>query len=255
MRKWGKLLQYWLCAEHPFEHTGANKSGTVELRHIHLHRPSMLDTQDLYRSNVFNPSGMVLKVHVMCVTFTVLWIFRVWDEHMLMFPFGQNMRRLGDPREIVNKECENFPHGFPLHHITLESDRAPCFHLHNQKGTSVPPAIIKRPIQPSRDDRITLRPKTKLSLPLVSPVPPILHFRCLSGHTIWASSAFKSSCEFHIYKLGSQCQMRSNHFGARWHGKETAIHLITNMCTLRMIWKLNFTFENEFWYFKVAKLF
>lgn len=103
---------------------------------------------------------------------------------MLMFPFGQNMRRLREPREILNKERENFSHGFPLHHITLESDRAPSFHLHNQKGASVPPAIIKRPIQLSRDDRITLRPKTKLSLPLVSPVPPILHFRCLSGHTI-----------------------------------------------------------------------
>lgn len=146
----------------------------------------------------------------------------------------------------LNRERESFPHGFPLHRITLESDRAPCFHLHHQKGASVPPAIIKGPIQPARDDRITLRPKTKLSLPLVSPVPPILHFRCLSGHVIWASSAFKSSWEFHIYKLGSQCQMRSNHFGARWHGKETAIHLITSMCTIRMILKLNFTLKMNF---------
>lgn len=99
---------------------------------------------------------------------------------MLTFPFGQNMRRLCEPRESLNRERESFPHGFPLHRITLESDRAPCFHLHHQKGASVPPAIIKGPIQPARDDRITLRPKTKLSLPLVSPVPPILHFRCLA---------------------------------------------------------------------------
>ncbi len=140
----------------------------------------------------------------MCATFTVLWILCVWGEHVLMFPFGQNMRRLCEPRESLNRERESFPHGFPLHRITLESDRAPCFHLHHQKGASVPPAIIKGPIQPARDDRITLRPKTKLSLPLVSPVPPILHFRCLSGHAIWASSAFKSSWEFHIYKLGSR---------------------------------------------------
>lgn len=140
----------------------------------------------------------------MCATFTVLWILCVWGEHVLTFPFGQNMRRLCEPRESLNREHESFPHGFPLHRITLESDRAPCFHLHHQKGASVPPAIIKGPIQPARDDRITLRPKTKLSLPLVSPVPPILHFRCLSGHAIWASSAFKFSWEFHIYKLGSR---------------------------------------------------
>jgi len=87
-----------------------------------------------------------------------------------------------EPRESLHRECENFPQDFPPHPITLKGTELLAFIYAIRKLLQSSSAIIKGPSQPVREGRITLRPKTKLPMPLALPVSPIL--LCLSGKMV-----------------------------------------------------------------------